>query len=136
MLMISDKTSGISPLSKAADTEEISSVRQMEEKPLKKSYKPVKDEYVPEEKEKSIGRYWLGKGEDDQPKIYFDDPGEAKKAEKTSGEIPSGERVPDEKSEICRGSTDKVDREIEELKRKIEELKRQIGSEKEETKRR
>lgn len=76
--------------------------------------KPVMDEYVPEEKREPSGRYWLGKDGDGRPKIYFDDP----------------ERAADsKKAELCRGSTDKVDREIERLKRKQDELERQVDIE-------
>lgn len=48
--------------------------------------------------------------------------------------IPSDKSEPDSKPEICRGSTDKVDREIEKLKKELEELKQKIGSETDETK--
>lgn len=93
--------------------------------------KPVMDEYVPEEKQEPYGRYWMGRDEDDQPKIYFDDPErvadaprqpeappDAKRpdADAPEAEEPEGdkdakgpERKEDENWEC---DTDKVDREL------------------------
>jgi len=86
--------------------------------------KPVTDEYIPEEKQEPSGLYWLSRDEDGQPRICFDDPERA-------GGTPE---KPEE--ETCTGNTDKVDREIEQLKKKQEELKRQINSETDGVKRR
>lgn len=106
--------------------------------------KPVKDEYVPEEKQASCGRYWLGKDEDGSPKIYFDDPEaaeapaapDAPRAEDGDGSPPapekSGEKVPEE--ERCVANTDKVDREIKRLREKREELEQRLSSETDEAK--
>ena len=80
---------------------------------------PTRDEYVPEENREPSGRYWLGKDEDGQPKVYFDDP------EKKAG---------GDKAERCTGSTDRVDREIKALKKKREELERQLSTETDENK--
>lgn len=77
------------------------------ERPLR----PVMDEYIPEEKQDPAGRYWLGKDGDGQPRIFFDDP----------------ERTED--AESCTANTDKVDREIEELKQKKAELEQRLHSE-------
>lgn len=110
--------------------------------------KPVRDEYVPEEKRReSYGRYWMGKDGDGGPKIYFDAPEaaedapaspEAPKAEDPDGgskgpgkAAPSGGREP----EKCTGNTDAVDREIKKLKEKQETLEKQLSSETDETKR-
>ncbi len=108
---------------------------------------PAKDEYIPEEKREPSGLYWLGQDGDGQPKVYFDDPERAAGAPETQDEPPTaggpdqdkGADGPEKKAsdsrkaEICRGSTDKVDREIEKLKKKREELERQINSETDET---
>ena len=120
--------------------------------------KPVMDEYVPEKPQEPSGRYWLGKDEDGKPKIYFDDPERAADASEEPDELSGAENPKDElpdtdspdkgreaggsgkkaanskKAEICRGSTDAVDREIEKLKKKREELERQINSETDDTK--
>lgn len=93
--------------------------------------KPVRDEYVPEEKREPSGQYWLGRGKDGQPEIFFDDPEEP--------EVPSTAPGTEKKSgggkaERCTGNTDAVDREIEQLKKKREELERQLSSETDESK--
>ena len=115
--------------------------------------RPVKDEYVPEEKQASYGRYWLGKDEDGGPKIYFDNPEaaeDAPAAPKTAGvpeaEDPEKDEEPtvpekaappgkDRKEEKCAGNTDAVDREIRKLKEKKEKLEAKLDQETDETKR-
>ena len=112
--------------------------------------RPVKDEYVPEEKQASYGRYWLGKDEDGSPKIYFDDPEAAEGAPVSPGapraEYPDGEKEPMSpekagppdkggKEEKCVGNTDAVDREIRKLKEKKEKLEAKLDQETDETKR-
>ena len=89
-----------------------------------RSHKPVMDEYVPEEKQEPTGRYWLEKGEDGQPKIYFDDPERDKDVD-----TPEQKAADGKKEEICTGSTDKVDQEIEKLREKKKELEQQINAE-------
>ncbi len=129
--------------STVADVKEPSKVQRSEEKAQGSPTAPARDEYIPEEKQEPSGHYWLGKDEDGQPKIYFDDPERAADAPEKQDERPDadgpdpgkGADGPDKKAsdsrkaEICRGSTDKVDREIEKLKKKREELERQINSE-------
>ena len=51
--------------------------------------KPVADEYVPKE---PSGRYWIGRGEDGRPKIYFDGP---ERAASGGPEEASGAGKPD-----------------------------------------
>ncbi|MDE6923630.1 MAG: hypothetical protein K2P01_08760, partial [Oscillospiraceae bacterium] len=70
------------------------------------------DEYVPEEPREPSGRYWMGRDEDGQPKIYFDGP-EGKK----------------DQGETWECNTDKVDREIEKLKKKRQELEQRLNAE-------
>ena len=108
-----------------------------------RSPRPSRDEYVPEEQQEPSGRYWLGKDEDGQPKIFFDGPAQAaegaqKKPEGASkpdaAEGREGIRAPERKSagnkeETCTGNTDQVDREIEALKKKQAELKQQLSAE-------
>lgn len=92
----------------------------------KLSPKPRRDEYLPEEKQEPIGRYWLGKDEEGQPKVFMDDPQKARPAS------PAGAPEKDEpgkKTEICICDTDKVDREVEKLKKKQEELKQAVATE-------
>lgn len=138
--------------------EKIDKVQKSEEGSQSRPLKPVMDEYVPEEPQEPSGRYWIGKDEDGQPKIYFDDPERASDVSEERDELPGAENPKDElpdtdspdkgmeadgperkaahgkKAEICRGSTDAVDREIEKLKQKWEELERQINSETDDTK--
>ncbi len=98
--------------------------------------KPMMDEYVPEEKREPSGRYYLGKDENGQPKVYFDDPERDEGAgnpEPKAADAPK-EKAGGKKAETCTGNTDKVDREIEKLKKKKEQLERQISSETDETK--
>lgn len=108
--------------------------------------RPTRDTYVPEEKQEPSGRYWIDKGEDGTPKVYFDAPAQAAptpseqqngtdKAVGGSGEKAEQKKASGKGEEICRSSTDKVDREIEKLKKKLEELQRQLASETDETKR-
>ena len=98
--------------------------------------KPTMDEYVPEEKREPSGRYYLGKDENGQPKVYFDAPEQDEGAdtpEPKAADAPK-EKAGDKKAETCTGNTDQVDREIERLKKKKEQLERQINSETDETK--
>lgn len=117
---------------------------QEEARPLK----PVRDEYVPEEKQEPFGRYWPGKDEEGRPKIYFDDPErladapqkpEERPEAPEEGEEPAqgakGPQKKEDKEKRCVCNTDKVDREIEKLKKKQEELEQRINTEQDETRR-
>lgn len=96
--------------------------------------KPVMDEYVQSKPEEASGRYWLGRDENGQPKIYFDSPDhgtDAPEIEKPDqGAESSGER-----EERYLGSTDQVDREIEQLKREKAELEQRLNAETDEARR-
>ena len=99
--------------------------------------KPMMDEYVPEEKREPSGRYYLGKDENGQPKVYFDAPEQDEGAdtpEPKAADAPK-EKAGGKKAETCTGNTDQVDREIERLKKEKEQLERQINSETDEAKR-
>lgn len=85
-----------------------------------RSPKPAADEYVPEEQREPSGLYWMGRDEDGQPRIYFDDPERA---------ADNPERTDGEKDEVWVGNTDRVDREIEKLKRERQELEQRLGTE-------
>ena len=78
--------------------------------------KAMMDGYAPGEQPEPSGRYWMGRDEEGQPKLHFDDPGQAAGAPKK----------PEEK---WMGNTDKVDREIERLKKKKQELEQRINTE-------
>lgn len=90
--------------------------------------KPRMDEYVPEEKAEPSGRYFLGKDVDGKPKIYFDDPTQAENTPKKPADLP------DKSGKSCTVNTDKVDREIENLKMQKRELEQQINRETDVTK--
>lgn len=116
--------------------------------------KPVMDEYIPEEKREPSGRYWMGKDEDGQPKIYFDDPEQAADAPKQPEGAPDAKKLnadapeakkPDQagqgakgperkKDEVWEGNTDKVDQEIKKLKKKRQELEQRLNTETDEAK--
>ncbi len=133
--------------STAANVKAAPKVGQSEDKTQGSPITPARDEYIPEEKQEPSGRYWPGKDEDGQPKVYFDDPERAADAPEKQGELPAanapdpdkGTDAPEKgasggKAESCTCNTDKVDREIEKLKKKQEELERQIHSETDDTK--
>ena len=86
------------------------------EEPCPSSQKPVTDEYIPEEKQGPSGRYWLERDEDGNPMIHSDDPDR-----------------PEKSPETIRGSTDAVDREIENLKKEKQRLEQQLSRETDET---
>ena len=126
---------------------EIPKVQQPEGKEQNRSLRPMMDEYVPEEKQEPTGRYWLGKDENGQPKIYFDDPERAADNSEKPSELPEADaperdrsaedperKASGDKAESCTCNTDNVDREIEKLKKRQEELERQINSETDDTK--
>lgn len=107
------------------------------EKAQPRPRKPAMDEYAPEERPEPSGRYWLGKGGDGQPKVYFDHPEQAAGGPEKAEDTPepgraNGAECPEkkgEKEERCVGDTGRVDREIEKLKKRREELERQLSAE-------
>ncbi len=102
--------------------------KQAETKEAPKFAKPEKDEYLPEEKHESSGRYWMEQGEDGQKKIHFDDPDKNPKAN-------NPEKTPQKpEPEICKGNNDKAVREIEKLKEEKKTLEQQIQAETDEEK--
>ena len=144
---ISDvNTSAVQPLTTAGKVLGASKVQKPEEEAQGRQLKPVMDEYVPEEPQEPSGRYWMGKDEDGQPKIYFDDPERAADAPRQPEDAPEAEE-PDsadqgakgpegkkDKGETWECNTDKVDREIEKLKKKQQELEQRLNSETDEAK--
>ena len=71
-----------------------------------------KDEYISSEKSgnRPSGLYHMGKDENGNPKVMYDDP----------------KKAGDEEPEKVTANTDKVDREIEKLKEKKQQLEQQI----------
>lgn len=114
-----------------SEAEETDKLRQSgeEAQEMTYSFKEMKDEYIPEEQLEPGGRYWPDRGEDGKLKIHYDDPD---KSEPDS--VKTNKSNPDSKPEICHGSTEKVDREIERLKKEQMELKQKISSESDEMK--
>lgn len=140
MMPITDVSTGaVQPLAAAEKVRGASKAQNPEEASQGRQRKPVMDEYVPEEPREPSGRYWLGKDEEGQPKIYFDDPEREADAPEPLEDAPSGEQPereqgvkgPEKKEgeEVCEGNTDKVDREIEKLKKKREELEQRLNTE-------
>ena len=140
-------TGAVQPLTTAEKVLGASKVQKPEEEEAQsRQLKPVMDEYVPEEPQEPSGRYWMGKDEDGQPKIYFDDPERAANAPKQPEDTPEAEE-PDsadqgakgpegkkDKGETWECNTDKVDREIEKLKKQQQELEQRLNSETDEAK--
>ena len=140
------KTAAIQPLTAAEKTEGASKVQKPEEEAQGRPLKPMMDEYIPEEPREPSGLYWMGRDEDGQPKIYFDDPERAADAPEQPEDAPAagesdpagqGAKGPEgkkDKEEVWEGNTDKVDREIEKLKKKKEELEQRLNTETDEAK--
>ena len=139
-------TGAVQPLTTAEKVLGASKVQKPEEEAQGRPLKPAMDEYIRSEPQEPSGRYWMGKGEDGQPKIYFDDRSRAADAPKRSEDAPEAEE-PDpagqgakgperkkDKDEVWEGNTDKVDREIEKLKKKQQELERRLNTETDEAK--
>ena len=110
-----------SPLA-VADIKEMSHMQRHGNEPQASHAKPVVDEYVPKEEYVPTGLYWVGKGEDGSPKVYFDDPGKAP------------DSAPGSKAESCTTDTDKIGREIEQLKEQKDLLEHRLHSETDDTK--
>ncbi len=86
-----------------------------------------KDEYISSEQSGSrpSGLYHMGKDENGNPKVLYDDPKKACGADKK--EQPRvGADSPEEDAEKCTTNTDKVDREIKKLKEQKQQLEQQI----------
>ena len=139
-------TGAVQPLTTAEKVQEASKVQKSEDEAKGRQLKPVMDEYVPEEPQEPSGRYWMGKDEDGQPKIYFDDPERAADAPRQPEDAPEAEepkqagqgaKGPEgkkNKDETWECNTDKVDREIEKLKKKRQELEQRLNTETDEAK--
>ena len=139
-------TGAVQPLTTAEKALEASKVQKPEEEAQGRPLKPAMDEYIRSEPQEPSGRYWMGKDEDGQPKIYFDDrsraadaprqPEDAPEAEEPN-QVNQGAKGPEgkkDKDETWEGNTDKVDREIEKLKKKQQELERRLNTETDEAK--
>ena len=149
-------TGAVQPLTTAEKVLGASKVQKPEEEAQGRQLKPVMDEYVPEEPQEPSGRYWMGKDEDGQPKIFFDDPERAADGPKQPEGIPDAKKPeadapeaeePDPEGQGAKGpegekdkgetwecNTDKVDREIEKLKKKQQELEQRLNTETDEAK--
>ena len=147
MMPISGVSTGaVQPLTTAEKMMGASKVQKPEEEARDRQLKPVMDEYIPEEPQEPSGRYWMGRDEDGQPKIFFDDPERAADAPKQPEDAPEAEepkqagqgaKGPEgkkDKEEVWEGNTDKVDREIEKLKKKQQELEQRLNTETDEAK--
>ena len=139
-------TSAVQPLTTAEKVLGAPKVQKSEGESQSRQLKPVMDEYIPEEPQEPSGRYWMGKDEDGQPKIYFDDPERAADAPRQPEDAPEAEEPDPEgqgtkgpegkkdKGETWECNTDKVDREIEKLKKKQQELEQRLNTETDEAK--
>ena len=85
-----------------------------------------KDEYINSEQSgrKPSGLYHMGKDENGNPKVMYDDPKKADGADKKRQ--PKSADSPEDDTEEVTGNTDAVDREIEKLKKQKQQLEQQI----------
>lgn len=90
-----------------------------------------RDQYTPQEKGETAGLYRLAKDENGSPVILFDDPRAAEKEEEArEKEAEAEEKKAEEEKARERTTTintDRVDREIEELKEQVEELEQRLN---------
>ena len=86
-----------------------------------------KDEYISSEQSgsRTNGLYHMGKDENGNPKVLYDDPKKAGGADR-KGQPKAGADSPKEDAEKCITNTDKADREIKKLKEQKGQLERQI----------
>ena len=86
-----------------------------------------KDEYISSGQSGSrpSGLYHMGKDENGNPKVLYDDPKKASGADKKEQPKVGADR-PEEDAEKCTTNTDKVDREIKKLKEQKQQLEQQI----------
>ncbi len=144
-------TGAVQPLTAAEKLPEASKVRKSGEEAQGRPLSPAMDEYVPEDPQEPSGRYWMGRDEDGRPKVYFDgqprtadapeQPENDARAKTPEAEEPGpaerGAKGPEGKKdqdEVWECNTDKVDREIEQLKKKRQELEQRLSTESDETK--
>lgn len=81
----------------------------------------LKDEYISSEKsgEKPSGLYRIGRDDEGNPKVIYDDPEKVKKNAQSAEE-------PEKTAEETTTNTDKVDREIKQLKEEKKQLEQQL----------
>ena len=86
-----------------------------------------KDEYISSEKSGSrpSGLYRMGRDENGNPKVLFDDPKKSDSAA-GNGQPTAKSESPENDPQKCITNTDKVDREIRNLKEQKKQLKQQI----------
>lgn len=137
------------PSAAVADRKDVPQAQQPKEESQPCPLKPATDEYIHLEEPGPSGRYWPGRDENGRPKVYFDgQPPAADAPAPPAGRMDStpGTGAPEQEEdakgperkgaeeERCTGNTDKVDREIEQLKNKKKELARRINTEPDEDK--
>lgn len=100
-------------------TEEVAKSKQQERK--SETIPMPKDEYISSEKsdEKPSGLYHIGRDDEGNPKVIFDDPEKVKKNAQAAED-------PEKKAEKTTTNTDKVDREIKKLKEEKQQLEQQL----------
>ena len=113
---------------------EIGQVREIEKEiqgtdAVPQKREPDVDRYVPGEPRVPSGQYWPDRDEAGNPVIRFDSPGEGAQPGVPAAKESAQPEGPAAKAETATYNTDKVDREIKELKEEIEQLKRQMERE-------
>ena len=102
---------------------------------------PETDRYTPEEKDASIGLYRIDSDENGKRRISFESPktvannkaapdNPSAPAEKSPNPDAPKRKDEDNKAESCTANTDKVDREIKQLRQKENELEARLRTEK------
>ena len=147
MMPVSGANTGVvQPLTAAEKVLGAPKIQKPEEESRGRQPKPVMDEYVRSKPQEPSGRYWMGKDEDGQPKIYFDDwsrvadgpqqPEDTPEAKELdpAGQGAKGPEGKKDKDEVWECNTDRIDREIEKLKKQKEELEQRLNTETDEAK--
>ena len=111
MMPISGVSTGaVQPLTTAEKVQGASKVQKLEEEAQGRQLKPVMDEYIRSEPQEPSGHYWMGKDEEGQPKIFFDDPERAADTPKQPEGAPKAEE-PKQAGQGAKGPEGKKDKE-------------------------
>ncbi len=88
----------------------------------------LRDRYAPEKPTKGAGLYSMGKDEDGNPVLRFDSPDKAKEAakEEQAARQAAEEREEERAKPRTVTNTDRVDRELQELREEAEELAQKL----------
>ncbi len=130
--MLHPISGGQGPLPAVTPPVESPRVQPPQQEPNAEPRTPRRDQYTPEEAHIPTGLYWMGKDEDGQPAIFFDDPEvqvDRSPGQKDAEELRPEKLTPTKKAETVTANTDQVDQEIRKLREEKEQLQQQLNSE-------